>query len=727
MTDSPAYLRRLEPAPEHLIVSNTATLITNHDGNGNRGNVSHDAYILIEGGRFSKIGRIKDLARERRSEIAGQGHREISAVGNIVTPGFMLGHTHLCQTLWRGRGGDKQSLEWLRDHTGPGEAAFTERDIAIAAHLGVAEVLLHGATAVRDMGTVHHSLAYARDGIAPSGLRNFTPNVVTNFMDPMGIIEALARLGFLGRHTFLYHVIHATPEEMTLLAQSGTTAVYRPWSNGVLGSGIAPIWELLELGASVAIGGARDLGLNGQIGRIAPSYRADFVRWSLLHLANMIDLERARDIIDRLVHTTDATNDVFREGQAIVRDGQPLFIADMEAFREEMHQTPIELSTSAASDHVPITFFESPQTNPHVIIQTGLDEFFRPREGTSLAQRAEALNTLLRGQFVEHAAEIVQPEICTTGCMDEGVPEAAISLGGSGIMTAYYLGLAKELTGWEGIVASIPNIAALLGSSVDVITSHQDCGAARLIYQGLPEADRTGFTGPDDLVIVFAQLLWRELQKLNPRAQYKHLPFSAMTRKTSFHPAPMVFYSGARRFLIDSVIPPNRAFKISRGVLEALSDSAFASVDGDRVLDTACSIALGALGLGSRLTTETPLIIVPVGGDLMGREALKAEAERVAGRHTGRVRVLDGFTLKPQSTEPHHGGGGGQKLTIVDGGPTTPQSERLAIHDHAIDDGTTNGEHKDQGRGHRVPKLATRGLPTARVRTRASPAAFLRF
>lgn len=126
--------------------------------------VVKNAYIEVKDGRFSSIGPMKTMPEELRDRLHGGSVKTVSGRDRIVTPGLMHGHTHLCQTLWKGQGEGKQLLAWLRDHTWPGEAALSPEDIAVAAHLGVAEVLSHGGTTCLDMGTVHHTLDYVTMG-----------------------------------------------------------------------------------------------------------------------------------------------------------------------------------------------------------------------------------------------------------------------------------------------------------------------------------------------------------------------------------------------------------------------------------------------------------------------------------------------------------------------------------------------------------------------------------
>ncbi len=79
----------------------------------------------------------------------------IDAAGGYVLPGFVHGHLHLCQTLFRGLAEQSDLLHWLRERIWPLEAAHTEGSIAASARLGACELIAGGVTCLNDMGTVH--------------------------------------------------------------------------------------------------------------------------------------------------------------------------------------------------------------------------------------------------------------------------------------------------------------------------------------------------------------------------------------------------------------------------------------------------------------------------------------------------------------------------------------------------------------------------------------------
>lgn len=78
--------------------------------------------------------------------------------------------------------------------------------------------------------------------------------VTAQLMYGMPMVEYLASIGFLKPATSLIHAVWLNPKEIDLLARTGTTAQHNPWSNLMLGSGIAPARDLLEAGVNLSIG-----------------------------------------------------------------------------------------------------------------------------------------------------------------------------------------------------------------------------------------------------------------------------------------------------------------------------------------------------------------------------------------------------------------------------------------------------------------------------------------
>ena len=69
-----------------------------------------------------------------------------------------------------------------------------------------------------------------------------------------GPVDYVEQMGWLGDDIWLAHCVHLSSTDIAKLAASGTAVAHCPSSNGRLGSGIAPIPELLARGAPVGLG-----------------------------------------------------------------------------------------------------------------------------------------------------------------------------------------------------------------------------------------------------------------------------------------------------------------------------------------------------------------------------------------------------------------------------------------------------------------------------------------
>jgi 5-methylthioadenosine/S-adenosylhomocysteine deaminase len=100
-------------------------------------------------------------------------HASLPAVdfgGDLLVPGFVQAHVHLCQTLMRHQAENRNLLRWLGERIWPLEGAHTPETLAVSAEIGIAEMLLSGTTCALDMGTVHHEEAIA-EVVERSGFR----------------------------------------------------------------------------------------------------------------------------------------------------------------------------------------------------------------------------------------------------------------------------------------------------------------------------------------------------------------------------------------------------------------------------------------------------------------------------------------------------------------------------------------------------------------------------
>ena len=108
--------------------------------------------LLVRDGVIAAVG-----ASVPRVLAGATPEAEFDASGALVIPGFVHGHLHLCQTLFRGLAEQSDLLRWLRDRIWPLEAAHSAASVAASARLGLAELIAGGVTCINDMGTVRHT------------------------------------------------------------------------------------------------------------------------------------------------------------------------------------------------------------------------------------------------------------------------------------------------------------------------------------------------------------------------------------------------------------------------------------------------------------------------------------------------------------------------------------------------------------------------------------------
>jgi len=196
---------------------------------------------------------------------------------------------------------------------------------------------------------VHETQDEIRESIARHGVRP---------------LERLGRLGLVNPGLIAVHAVHLEPAEIAALSRSGASVVHCPSSNLKLGSGIAPLRELLAAGVNVALGtdgaasnnrldlwaemrlaallakgvsgdatavpawqalematlgGARALGLADRIGSIEPGKRADLTAVNL----DALELSPCYDPVSHLVYAAgrEHVSHVWVDGEPRVMDG----------------------------------------------------------------------------------------------------------------------------------------------------------------------------------------------------------------------------------------------------------------------------------------------------------------------------------------------------------------------------------------------------------------------
>ena len=206
-------------------------------------------------------------------------------------------------------------------------------------------------------------------------------------------IAYLDSVGISGERTALAHCVWVDRESIARLARQRTGIAHCPSSNLKLGSGIAPVPEMLAAGCRVAIGadgapcnnrldafaemrlaaliqkprlgpdalpaaqvlelatlgGARVLGLEGEIGSIERGKRADLV---VLDLSGAHAQPEGADLVSRIVYAARASDvrHVIVDGRLVVKDGR-LRTARMEEIGREANACARRLRRALDRSH----------------------------------------------------------------------------------------------------------------------------------------------------------------------------------------------------------------------------------------------------------------------------------------------------------------------------------------------------------------------------------------
>ncbi len=204
------------------------------------------------------------------------------------------------------------------------------------------------------------------------------------------MVEHLHALGFLKEKTTLIHAVWLNPREIALLADTGASTQHNPWSNLMLGSGVAPVRALLRAGVNVGMGtdgmsstvtanmlttvgsaaalsklhggdddwldarealsiatagGARAFGFGDRLGRIEVGAIADLCAWRL----DTIAFTPLADPVRQLVYGERGAglDLVVVDGELVMRDGRLVRI-DEAALLDEICATVVRLAPEFA-------------------------------------------------------------------------------------------------------------------------------------------------------------------------------------------------------------------------------------------------------------------------------------------------------------------------------------------------------------------------------------------
>ena len=121
--------------------------------------------LRIEDGKIVAVGKID----------AREGEESIDLKGLCCLPGFVQGHIHLCQTLFRNLAEDLPLMAWLEQRIWPLEAAHDEASLRASARLALDELISGGCTLFQSMESVHGT-EHVIDEVLAAGLRGIVGN-----------------------------------------------------------------------------------------------------------------------------------------------------------------------------------------------------------------------------------------------------------------------------------------------------------------------------------------------------------------------------------------------------------------------------------------------------------------------------------------------------------------------------------------------------------------------
>jgi 5-methylthioadenosine/S-adenosylhomocysteine deaminase len=199
-------------------------------------------------------------------------------------------------------------------------------------------------------------------------------------------IAYLDSVGVTGRHVALAHCVHLSNDEIRILKTTETNVVHCPSSNMKLGSGIAPVTQLLDEGVSVSLGadgaacnnrldmftemrtaallqkalhgpevleanrvfrmgtidGARALGLEAEIGSLEVGKRADVAVVKL----NQVHTSPEAEVVSSLVYAAEASDvqSVVIDGRLVMHNRELLTLDESDVVAEANAQAEVLMS-----------------------------------------------------------------------------------------------------------------------------------------------------------------------------------------------------------------------------------------------------------------------------------------------------------------------------------------------------------------------------------------------
>ena len=248
----------------------------------------HGAYLGVDEAKIDYIG-------EEKPEKAYDLEKDMS--GRLLAPGLINCHSHIAMTLMRGIGSGLPLQDWLFKAIFPIEDKLVREDIAAASRFALIEMIAGGTTSFSDMYFFPEETVWAVEeaGIKANLNRcvqcfdeNQTVEQNTQIPESLALFEKyhgaadgrihihlaetareqrecierygktptewFESLGTFDSPTAAAHCVAVTERDMDILKAHGVSVVHNPTSNLKLGSGFAPIRQMMDKGINVTLG-----------------------------------------------------------------------------------------------------------------------------------------------------------------------------------------------------------------------------------------------------------------------------------------------------------------------------------------------------------------------------------------------------------------------------------------------------------------------------------------
>lgn len=222
-------------------------------------------------------------------------------------------------------------------------------------------------------------------------------------------------------------------------------------------------------------------------------------------------------------------------------------------------------------------------------------------------------------------------------CMDEGTADmngdTKLAMAGTGIL--------YPASSWKERLDRVANLYIQHG--IEVVTSHDGCGAAGIAWKkdgglegtGINTSDEYGKKWVNELQIEINEKL-RADSSTNKSVDSQHILSDDMVRPAQFHNARVTWFDATSKFnphVLGDQVPKGFLIDYKVSADDSEKDYPFAE------LQVAINIALGDHGFGKRFSTENPFTIVVISNSQVELDEIKDRIQQMISVYNGVVKV----------------------------------------------------------------------------------------